>query len=81
MTVYVVTIDFDVNDVGMELGCPVFDPVHADRERAERRKSEIMSGIGLSRYVDIAFRTYQSRKDDEDGFMYYFQAEVTPFQL
>ena len=81
MTVYVVTIDFDVNDVGTELGCPVFDSVHADRERAEKRRSEIMSGIGLSKCMDIAFREYQSRKDDEDGFLYHFEAEVTPFQL
>lgn len=48
MTVYVVTIDFDLNDLEPEYGRPVFDSVHTTRETAEKRCSEIMQGVNLT---------------------------------
>ena len=81
MLLYVTVINFDVNDVGMELGCPVFDSIHVSKDSAERRCEEIKQGINLPGMTNFAWEIYNNRKDDELNYLYSFEAEVIPYQL
>lgn len=86
MTVYVVTIDFDLNELEPEYGRPVFDSVHTTRETAEKRCSEIMQGVNLTGSIKSAFDTYQWKLEHTDRgpynyIPYYFTTEIIPVEI
>lgn len=79
MLIYIVVIDFDVDQAELGLGCPVFDSVHTNKESADKRCVDIMNGVNVTYNIELALRTYEDNKSYKDFI--FFEAEVIPVQL
>lgn len=79
MLIYIVVINFSVNQLEPEFGCPVFDSVHTTKDSAEKRCVDIKNGINLTSNIEMA------RGTDEDLRPYRkfssFEAAVIPVQI